>query len=399
MSKLALLLSVLLMLGSISAQAQIIEVSGTGVIVNGDLAAARKMAREDALHQATLQVGASVSSRDRVELGRVTESTLEVRGKAHLHDLRPMQEIVDGDMLRVTYEADIRSVEVCRSPSAGVYRKHLGILGFSLQNHSQAAIGGLQGVERGIASQLATNLVASKEVLIHEASNIRLFGELINAPTSATHERTLTKAVDAARELGVQFVVSGIVRDISLRTPDSYANDLITNTLRYWELNDLERNFVVDMFVHDGFSGAILFEQRYAVSGEWIADRYQQLPFMSSAFLDLDYGQKVAQLLGRMAQDIEANVSCQPFMTRIARVEDRTILFESGANSGIRPGDRFQIYRTRQLFSGTRFQGTHLADVKQVLQVSQVQPEFSLGRLNTDPTRLNIQEDDVLVRW
>ncbi|WP_157497110.1 flagella assembly protein FlgT [Hahella ganghwensis] len=396
-----IVLATMMMLFAAMADAEWVRVTGEAVVRGGDVATARKEAQKDAIRQASLQFGASISSQDTVEQGLLTESTIKVSSDSYARRIVPVSEEIFDDTLQLTLDLDMqaRKSELCEGMETNKYRRHVALLGFAMEDQTQADIGGLYNIERELPTALNGMLVNSPRLLVSQASHIQLYHELVNAPTHETEQRTLTKAVDEARKLGVQFVVSGVVRDLSVRSPDAYERSIVKNVSRWLTLSDLERAFVVDLFIHDGFSGAIMFEQRYSTMGEWDADPGQTRSLLSAEFRELEYGKKVANLLHQMASDIESNLSCQPFMTRITRVEGRNVLFEAGANSGIRPGDRFQIYRSRQLYDGTRFQGTHLADMKLALQVGLVQPELASGNLSLDPTRINIQVDDVVVSW
>ncbi len=99
------------------------------------------------------------------------------------------------------------------------------------------------------------------------------------------------------------------------------------------------------------------------------------------------------------AEDLDDMLRCQPFMTRITRVKGRTLQFDSGANSGVRPGDKLALYRTLRLYEADLIQATELTNVKAALTVSQVHPGFSTGKIMVDAGRLNIQQDDLLIAW
>lgn len=405
---------VFILLLSISSvlRAEWVRVTGVGEISEGKLPAARAVAKADALQKITSQYTLKDNGWARSAMNRSSNGWLSASSKASMADqsqsanadsairrIRVVNEQVEGGKLMVTFDIDIVSRNYCGQAAAGGYKKRVGLLGFTLQDRSHASLGGLHDIERGLSATLTEQLVHSGHTLPFSASQIRLYDEVINAPTHETNERLLSHAVAEARELGVQFIVSGVIRTIALRDQDAFASSLVRSSMRLLDMTDLQRDFVVDLFIHDGFSGSLLFENRYQTSGSWAADKTSRVSFMSANFLALDYGRKVQQQLQLMALDIEASTDCQPYMTRITGVEDRVIVFGSGASAGIKPGDKFQLYRARQLYQGSRFQGNHLMPLKQVVQVSQVQPDFSMGLLNTDPTRINIQQDDVLVRW
>jgi len=397
----ACILAMLLLVSGSPVRAEWIRVTGESVVYGGDIAAARKAAQEDAIRKASMQYGAQVSSHDQVERGLLTESSIQVQSEAYVSRIVPVSEEVFDDSLLMILDVDvhIKKKELCTGITTNDYRRQVALVGFAFQDLAQASIGGLYQMEREIPAALNAMLVNSPRILVNQASHIQLYQELVNAPTSETEQRTLTKVVNAARDLGVQFVVSGVIRDISVRNPNAYQHSIIKNFGRWTTLSDLQRVFVVDLFIHDGFSGAIMFEHRYSAMGEWDSDPEQIRPMLSANFRELDYGQKVATVMQKMAADVESSVGCQPFMTRITRVEDKNILFEAGASAGVRPGDKFQVYRSRQLYDGDRFQGTHLKDMKLAIEVALVQPEFSSGDLSYDPTRINIQTDDVVVSW
>ena len=86
-------------------------------------------------------------------------------------------------------------------------------------------------------------------------------------------------------------------------------------------------------------------------------------------------------------------------MTRISRVDGKTLHFDAGASTGIRPGDKLSLYRTFNFNDADQQRGVELTNVKTALTVSQVHPGFASGTIAVDPGRLNIQEDDLLIAW
>ena len=121
--------------------------------------------------------------------------------------------------------------------------------------------------------------------------------------------------------------------------------------------------------------------------------------FGSAEFWQDEYGLAVGGLVNEMAAMINDQLRCQPFMTRISRVEGKTIHFLSGASSGVRPGDKLSLYRTYNFYDADLLKGVELTNVKTALTVSQVHPGFASGKISVDPGRLNIQVDDLLVAW
>lgn len=288
---------------------------------------------------------------------------------------------------------------LCKETQASQYKKKTAVLGFSLQVPEQSNIGGLNNIERGLSSQLSQRLKERDELVVYEQSQVAIHADLRNAPSHYTEQLTLTQAANYAKQTGVQFVVSGVVRNLSLEASESLSTSYWAKLKRLAQRTNQARHFVVDLFIHDGVSGAIVWQKQFSAVGAWQADLADKIGFESPAFLNEEYGQEVAKLISSMAQGVAEQIHCQPFMTRISRVEGKTLHFSSGARSGIRPGDKLSLYRTANFYDSDRLAGIDLESVKTALTVSQVHPDFASGTVSVDPGRLNIQEDDLLIAW
>lgn len=379
--------------------AEWIQVTGKASLSHGRYDLAREQAMEDGLRQAIYQYGMDVDSHQEIENGRVKQDQFNVSSRAHVKQSVVHSETEENGYLLLTLNVDIAEQPLCEASQASHYKKKVAVLGFSLQVPAQANIGGLTNIERGLASQLSLYLKELNELVVYEQSQVSMHADLRNAPSRFTGQLTLTHAADYAKQAGVQFVVSGVIRDLSLEEPDSQSTSYWAKLKRLTKQANQQRRFVVDIFIHDGFSGAIVWQKQLSTAGEWALDLTERVSFESPKFKNQEYGQHVAQLLQNTAGNISEQIHCQPFMTRISRVEDKTLHFSSGASSGIRPGDVFSLYRTLNFYDSDRLSGVDLVNVKTALTVSQVHPNFSSGTISIDPGRLNIQEDDLLIAW
>lgn len=379
--------------------AEWVQVTGKASLSHGRYDLAREQAMEDALRQAIYQYGMDVDSHQKIENGRVKQDSLNISSRAQVKQSVVHSETEEDGYLLLTLNVNIAEQPLCESSKASHYKKKVAILGFSLQVPSQANVGGLANIERGVASRLSLDLKELDELVVYEQSQISMHGDLRNAPSHFTGQLTLTHAADYAKQAGVQFVVSGVIRDLSLEEPDSLSTSYWAKLKRLTNQANQQRRFVVDVFIHDGFSGAIVWQKQLSTRGKWSLDLTERVGFESPKFMNEAYGQQVAALIQSMAGSISEQIHCQPFMTRISRVEDKTLHFSSGASSGIRPGDVFSLYRTSNFYDADRLSGVDLVSVKTALTVTQVHPNFSSGTITVDPGRLNIQEDDLLIAW
>lgn len=384
-----------------TVQAEWVQVTGQATVVDGQFELARKQAREDALHQAAIRLGATIEGRQEMSNGALIKDDVTVTTQAKANRVVVVDESVDGNILSMVINADMVKIKTqqCSADKANGYKKEIAVLGFLLQSPMQANLGALNDVGRRLPSYLREQLNEFNHLVVHESSQYRLYDEAINAPTSETTQRTLTKVVKYAQQMGVQFVVSGIIRDLSVNDTAAFGSSMWRSTQRSLGFADRNRRFAVEVFIHDGFSGAVVYQKRHEVTAIWDADPNDKVGFATPAFAQTQYGQAVSMLLKEVAQDVNGSLRCQPFMARITRAEGKVIHFASGASAGVRPGDQLAVYRTYRFYDSDLLAGTELTNAKAALTVSQVHPSFATGTLSVDAGRLNIQPDDLLIAW
>ncbi len=392
------LLVVLLGFASL-AQAVVLEGVGHGTIQNGDVEAARAEARQAALRDLALQYEARVSTRDTMENGVVTESLMQVAANARVHNARVVDEYRSGNLLRVTVRAEMSAGQgSCRVGEAARLRKRVAVTGFPLLYPGQARIGRLDDAGEILPQQLQARLRAGERVQVLGATTTRLFDDLLNAPTQQQNDNSLTNVVQVARELGAQFVVTGVVRDLGVADPSAWGTSVLDRMQRGIGAVDQNRRFAVDLMIYDGFSGSPVYQQRFATSAEWNAGPGASDGFGSEGFKQTAYGQSVSSTLDEMADAVTSALACQPFMTRITRVDGNRVTLASGATAGLRPGDQLNLYRSAQYLDSLG--GTpELTDTRLSVTLNNVHPDFSNGRMPQFGGQVNIQRDDIAIIW
>lgn len=391
-----LLLVGLLLSGAVSAA----WVQGTGqaVIVNGDMNAAREEARNAALRDASLQYEAQVSSQDTMENGVLTDSRLTVASRAQARQVRIIEEQRRGNLLRLTVEADMSRGQQCAARDAARLRKRVAITGFPMLNPGDARMGRISDAGEVLPQQLLGRLQGDGAVQVFGATQVQLFPDIGNAPTQQRFDNSLTNVIQLAKELDVQFVVTGVIRDMSLADPTAWGTSILDRMSRGLGLKNQERQFVADLMVYDGFSGSPVYQKRFVTSGTWNEDMTASVGFGSPAFNDTDYGKAVSKVMGDMEQAVNQALACQPFITRISRVDGQQVYLRSGATAGLRPGDKLQLYRSYQFFDSP---GTtpELRDAEVTMTVNHVHPDFSSGLMPEQGGIKNLQRDDIAIIW
>ena len=197
---------------------------------------------------------------------------------------------------------------------------------------------------------------------------------------------------------GVQFVVTGVIRDVGVSDPDAWGSSVIDRLQRGIGAVNQNRRFVVDMMVYDGFSGAPVYQERFSAEARWNAGPGASDGFGSAGFRETEYGQAVTGLMNNMVSAVNEALACQPFITRVTRVDGNKVTLDSGATAGLRPGDELKLYRSASFFDSPGAP-PELVDSRTTMTVNNVHPDFSNGSMPTYGGLINIQRDDVAIVW
>lgn len=381
-----------------NVQAVVLEGVGHANIHNDDVDSARQEARKAALRDVSLQYEARISSRDTVENGVVTESRLQVDSSARARSVEVVDEYRRGNLLRVTVRADMSEGGSCQAGDAAGLRKRVAVTGFPMVYPDQARLGRIDDAGEILPQLLQADLRKNGNVQVFGATTQRLFSDLLNAPTQQKFNNRLTNVVEVARELGVQFVVAGVIRDVGVADPDAWGTSVIDRMQRGIGAVNQNRRFVADLMIYDGFSGAPIYQQRFATEARWDAGTGSSDGFGSAGFQETSYGRAVGGLMTDMASAVNRALACQPFITRITRVDGRKVTLDSGATAGLRPGDELKLYRSASFFDSPGAT-PELQDSRTTMTVNNVHPEFSNGEIPVSGGQVNIQRDDVAIVW
>jgi len=382
-----------------SAQAVVLEGVGHASIHNEDLVTARAEARNAAMRDLALQYEAQVSTRDTMENGVLTESRMRLASSARARNVKVIDEHRIGNLMRVTVRGDISAGDAsCDGGDSGRLRKRVAVTGFPLLYPEQARVGRIDDAGEVLPQLLQQGLREAGNLQVLSASTSRLFPDLLNAPTLQQGSNRLTNVIQVAREMGAQFVVTGVIRDLGVADPTAWGTSVLDKMQRGIGAVDKRRRFAVDLVVLDGFSGSPVYQQRFETAADWNGSVGSSTGFGSEGFRKTQYGKAVAGVLGDMTQAVTEALACQPFMARITRVDGQQVTLASGATAGLRPGDELHLYRSARYFDSLG--GTpELSDSQVTVTLNNVHPDFSNGNMPSLGGQVNIQRDDIAIIW
>lgn len=382
-----------------SAQALTLEGVGHASISGNDLESARMEARNAAIRDLALQHEARVSTRDTMENGALTDSRVSLDTRARVRNVSIIDEHRSGNLLRVTVRGGVSSgVAECNTVKGSRLGKRVAVTGFPVLHPEQTRRGQIGDAGEVLPQQLLQGLREVGGVQVLSATGSRLYSDLMNAPTTQKSDNRLTNVTQLAREMGAQFVVTGVIRDLGLADASAWGSSILDKMQRGVGMADQRRRFVAEVVVLDGFSGSPVFQQRFEATAKWNARPGQSVGFDSPGFRKTDYGKTVAGVVTEMERSVTEALSCQPFMTRVTRVEGSKVTLDSGATAGLRPGDELHLYRSARYFDSLG--GTpELSDSQVKVTLNNVHPDFSSGSIPGVGGQVNIQRGDMAIIW
>lgn len=383
--------------------AAVLEGVGHANIRENNLDQARAEARQAAMRDLALQYEVSVRTQDTLENGELTQSQTQLSARAQLHNATIVDEYRSGNLLRVIVRAELAAASgsaSCKAGDASGLRKRVAVTGFPIVMPQQGGSPALDDAGEKLPQALVARLQDEERMQVLGSTSLQLFSNLPDAPTSQANltANHLSNVVQLARELGAQFVVSGVIRDIGLSDPGAWGSSITNRMQRRMGLADTTRRFEAELMVFDGFSGSPVFRQRFVTSAHWEPKGSGSGGFASAGFEKSEWGQAVAGVISDMTAAVNNTLACQPFMARVTRVDGERVTLASGATAGLRPGDELNIYRSQRYFDS--LDGTpELSDAGVSITLDNVHPDFSTGRLPMTGGQINIQRDDIAIIW
>ncbi|RBP70951.1 flagellar assembly T-like protein [Marinobacter nauticus] len=386
------------------AHGVVLEGVGHANIRENNLDQARTEARQAAMRDLALQYQARVSTRDTMENGELVGSHTELSAMAQVRNATIVDEYRSGNLLRVIVRAEMSDAEghagSCKAGQASGLRKRVAVTAFPITRPEQGGGAALDDAGEQLPRELVARLQQQGQLQVLGATSLQLFSNLPDAPTSQKNlaSNHLTNVVQLARELGAQFVVAGVIRDIGLADPGAWGSSILDRMQRGIGMADTTRRFEAEVMVFDGFSGSPVFRQRFETSARWQPDGSGTGGFASAGFESSEWGQAVDGVIAEMTAAVNNALACQPFMARITRVDGNRVTLASGATAGLRPGDELNLYRSQRYFDS--LDGTpELSDTGVTLTLDNVHPDFSNGRIPTEGGLINVQRDDLAIIW
>lgn len=401
-----------------SVQAEVIQAEGIASLDAGKVVA-RKIALEDAMHQAALTQGATISSNEQSTRGVYAQSGRLEADKPLRGAVKVVNEYAREGLYHVHITVETKSPEevrneksTCANAPGRPVKRRLVTTYFSVENVSAAS--DMPTLATFLPSEFARRLAGMPRFRAFDAGSVSVL------PVRSMPEPAA--GAEEVREIGrredAQFVVAGRVMDTSI-TRSGIGYSLLNHdsnshgSLNYdgpfagflggsVKVEPKERQFDFEVWIYDAFTGSLLARERFSdtadTSNKRIGSGLTQA-LGSKVFWQSDYGAMMSQLINQAASYIDQQLACIPFMARVARVEGKQRLyFNGGGLDGLHIGDSLLIYKQRPLTTIRAAGNGRELGVPEAVSgdatIVQLQPDFAIAEVRN--ARFPVQAGDLL---
>ncbi len=347
---------------------RVITAQGQAIINNGATLLARKQAVNNALRNVSLAAGNNLSA------GMLIGST------------KVVDEWVADNIYHIQVLAVLSTGQYCNSP----YRKRILATAFPIVISGQISGNETQDLYSGIPREIMNIMLESGDFIGRNKTHTVLYSRPDMAPEIINQEGYQGSMItQLAEEHGSQFVLSGVIRDFQVESTEyTRGSGVLARAKSLLRDFVARRGLSIDIYVHDGASGALLFQNRYTdtiIGDVWIPIGYT---VGSERFKGTPSGHKISKIIQLASKDIRRVIGCYPLSAKIIKVDRKKVYIAAGSQDKLKVGDSLVVY-SRNLNSG--MQQNELIGV---LIIKDVQAEFSIGAMEVVSNSRRIKAGD-----
>ncbi|WP_440055595.1 flagellar assembly protein T N-terminal domain-containing protein [Pseudoalteromonas sp. T1lg65] len=367
------------------ASAEWFEVTGMANIKNGDHSKARRKAVNDAITQALLFSGASVTSVQTVTDGILTQDQLKLSANAEIQSANVISESQVGDTWQVTLHVDIMpQTEKC---PISAYNKQIAITQSQLKNKHQATLGQIFDIHKATSERLYQTLNsqrASLEPVPYYAQPIEV-NKFFNQRFD--YNEQLIETVTA--NTNSQYVLLSQITDIS-------GGEKLNGSLAFWKDDKYVRNFKMDFALFDALSHERIWQQQYSAQGIWPFEKTKLIDVYSDTFWQTDFADEIQSILNQVVIDLNGAVACLPTKGKILHIEGDRVVINLGRMHGLENGQLLNIAHNNPITDGDGRKYLHQIKTINQVRVVQINAQNAIAVNISQRPLNNIQLNDLV---
>lgn len=369
--KIVLFIILLFMGGCFSTSvlaARVIESTGSAYINQGAQNLAKENAIKDAMQQALLQNRAHIDSVSTTNASVLIIDSSRINTSGTVENVKVLDEWIQGDIYYVRIRATIPDTDQIKKPKSLKYRKKIAAIQFDILHRAQTY--DLKNIEFELPREILRRLENTGDFLTVDATKYLVSS---TNPGLVFDNPGTYKMI--GEKTGAQIIISGQIRDMQV-IPGFFRD---------------KRQLEIEIYVHDAISGARIARHRFS---ETVQDasyfKEDEALFSNAGFNQTAFGSALNRLIDTQIELIAADVNQIPFSAKIIKVAGKQIYFDAGAASLIHSGDTLMTYRldpTPLKDLDNNYLGHEETPIA-MLNVQQVQPQFSIGKLEIKNSNL-----------
>lgn len=367
-----------------TASATMVEAEGSAVIVDGNIGAARLAAYQNALRQASMMQGARINSLYSTNMDQQVLDSIQVRSSSHVSKADIISESIEGKTITLHIQAELQGSGDRCELTAGQYRKKVAATYFSLLDGADLSINDYYGFQRGIPTELLQRLSASGNFLVRDASHQSLHQDPLDYTTiSGTGVPSRPLINNLLIKDGIQYVISGVIRDLGPEPPPSGPNSSVSANLGF-EWKPRWRNLEIEFFIHDAYTGELMARHRYAKRARGEILPKQATRFGTRDFYRSTYGKLFEEVLEQETTAISKLLSCRPSIAKVLNLQKDHLYIDLGRDTKIEKGDTVTIYKSgiQGPVFGVEGSSHQFSEPDATITILQVYPGYSVAQFN-----------------
>ncbi|MDM7860181.1 flagellar assembly protein T N-terminal domain-containing protein [Alteromonas sp. ASW11-36] len=307
------------------------QATGQAVIHNGDKQLARQQATQEAIKQALLFAGASVTSVQQLTNGLLQNDNLEVRSTGEVNRIEMIDEVYHRDFVTVSIRADIFPQEA--QCSASGYTKSIITAHMPFVDRQQTQDGNMFALSQAAMEQLPQIFDRSAP----HAELTAIIPERYNWESPVVQQQ----AFSLAQQYDSQYVLAITALDVSVQRPKS--------TLAFWRDTTPQRTFTVRARVFDGMSSKIVADSTHSITAPWPHSKFDSVNVHSREFWVSQYGQAITRVLEGIVSETNELLACERAIGRVLQVANNQLQINLGQQHNVQAGDSLNLYQTKLL--------------------------------------------------
>lgn len=300
-------------------------------------------------------------------------------------DIKVVDEWQEGSVYHVQILAVLSDKQGCASS----HRKKIVATAFPIVTSGQISGSESQDLYGGIPREINNRLMESGDFIGRNLTNTVLYARPDMAPDILPASNYFgSSVINIAQQQNAQFVLSGVIRDFKIESGEYVRGSGILAGIKA-QVRDIigRRSIGIDVYVHDGFTGALLFQHRYTDSILGDISLPAGYTVGSERFNATPAGHKIDQIIHQASDDIRNVFGCYPFASRVTEVFDNRVVIAAGAQDKVKVGDKFKVYPALSNAAGT---GAAITESMGVLTITEVSSNAAQGTLDDERQSLRV---------